>query len=154
LQPPEPWQFYSTLRSINPAPYSAWLSIAASAAAPAVTVCCSSPERFLSCGRGGVLEAKPIKGTVRRYNNDAVADLVAAAALLGSEKERAENLMIVDLLRNDLGRCVTYQILVAWLVSWAALQQVVWQSMLFLGGFGTGIIRLCPASSTWRATSS
>jgi para-aminobenzoate synthetase len=108
LQPPEPWQFYSTLRSINPAPYSAWLSIAASAAAPAVTVCCSSPERFLSCDRGGVLEAKPIKGTARRYNDDAVADLAAAAALLGSEKERAENLMIVDLLRNDLGRCVTY----------------------------------------------
>jgi para-aminobenzoate synthetase component 1 len=53
-----------------------------------------------------VLEAKPIKGTTRRYNNDAVADVASAAALLGSEKERAENLMIVDLLRNDLGRCV------------------------------------------------
>jgi para-aminobenzoate synthetase component 1 len=52
------------------------------------------------------LEAKPIKGTARRYNNDAAADLASAAALLGSEKERAENLMIVDLLRNDLGRCV------------------------------------------------
>lgn len=103
-QPPEPWSFYSTLRSINPAPYSAWLSVAASAAAPGITVCCSSPERFLSCGRGGVLEAKPIKGTARRHLHDPAADWASAAALLASEKERAENLMIVDLLRNDLGR--------------------------------------------------
>lgn len=103
-QPPEPWQFYSTLRTINPAPYAAWLSLAASAAAPGITLCCSSPERFLSCGRGGVLEAKPIKGTARRHPGDMAADCAAAAALLGSEKERAENLMIVDLLRNDLGR--------------------------------------------------
>jgi para-aminobenzoate synthetase component 1 len=50
------------------------------------------------------LEAKPIKGTARRHPGDVAADCAAAAALLGSEKERAENLMIVDLLRNDLGR--------------------------------------------------
>jgi len=51
-----------------------------------------------------VLEAKPIKGTARRHPGDAAADWAAAAVLLDSEKERAENLMIVDLLRNDLGR--------------------------------------------------
>jgi para-aminobenzoate synthetase len=116
VQPPEPWDFYSTLRSINPAPYSAWLSVGSSTAAPGFTICCSSPERFLSCGRGGVLEAKPIKGTARRHPSDPTADWASAAALLGSEKERAENLMIVDLLRNDLGRCAEH-----WSAAWMLL---------------------------------
>ena len=66
-------------------------------------ICCSSPERFLRASRDGVLEAKPIKGTARRHA-DADADMLAAAALAASEKDQAENLMIVDLLRNDLGR--------------------------------------------------
>lgn len=66
-------------------------------------ICCSSPERFLRAGRDGLLEAKPIKGTARRLP-DASADAHAAAALAASEKDQAENLMIVDLLRNDLGR--------------------------------------------------
>ena len=67
-------------------------------------VCCSSPERFLKGGRGGVLEARPVKGTARRCLHNPAADLAAAEALANSEKDRAENLMIVDLLRNDLGR--------------------------------------------------
>lgn len=66
-------------------------------------VCCSSPERFLRCTRNGELEARPIKGTAPR-GADATADAAAAAALAASEKDQAENLMIVDLLRNDLGR--------------------------------------------------
>ena len=66
-------------------------------------ICCSSPERFLRAGRNGVLEAKPIKGTARRHAG-ADADAAAAAALAASEKDQAENLMIIDLLRNDLGR--------------------------------------------------
>ena len=68
-----------------------------------VQVCCSSPERFLRCTRNGELEARPIKGTAPR-GADAEADAAAAAALAASEKDQAENLMIVDLLRNDLGR--------------------------------------------------
>ena len=68
-----------------------------------VQVCCSSPERFLRCKRNGELEARPIKGTAPR-GADAAADAAAAAALAASEKDQAENLMIVDLLRNDLGR--------------------------------------------------
>ena len=67
-------------------------------------VCCSSPERFLHLGRGALLEARPIKGTAARVLGDAAADAAAAAALAASEKDRAENLMIVDLLRNDLGQ--------------------------------------------------
>ena len=73
-------------------------------APPGPTICCSSPERFLRGDRGGVLEARPLKGTAARVAGDGAADAAAAAALASSEKERAENLMIVDLLRNDLGR--------------------------------------------------
>ena len=64
-------------------------------------ICCSSPSAFPRASRDGVLEAKPIKGTARRHA-DADADMLAAAALAASEKDQAENLMIVDLLRNDL----------------------------------------------------
>ena len=66
-------------------------------------VCCSSPERFLRGSISGMLEARPIKGTASR-SEDLAADAAASAALAASEKDRAENLMIVDLLRNDLGR--------------------------------------------------
>ena len=66
-------------------------------------MCCSSPERFLRGERDGGLEARPVKGTAAR-GADAASDAAAAAQLVASEKDRAENLMIVDLLRNDLGR--------------------------------------------------
>lgn len=90
------WAFYRTLRAVNPAPFSAFLRSGEAAIAS------SSPERFLSC-RGGVVEARPIKGTARR-GDDAAQDARIANALLASEKDRAENTMIVDLLRNDLSR--------------------------------------------------
>jgi para-aminobenzoate synthetase len=97
---PHPPTLYRTLRAVNPAPYAAWLHVGGS---QGPLICCSSPERFLRGGRGGVLEARPIKGTAARVPGDPAADAAAAAALAGSEKDRAENLMIVDLLRNDLG---------------------------------------------------
>jgi para-aminobenzoate synthetase len=97
---PDPPTLYRTLRAVNPAPYAAWFHVSGS---QGPIICCSSPERFLRGGRGGLLEARPIKGTAARVHGDPAADAAAAAALAGSEKDRAENLMIVDLLRNDLG---------------------------------------------------
>lgn len=99
------WRLYKTLRSINPAPYAAWIAFGEE---EDLVICCSSPERFLRGQPDGLLEAKPIKGTARRVLGDSpeaqTADKLAAQRLKSSEKDRAENLMIVDLLRNDLGK--------------------------------------------------
>ena len=120
---------YRQLRARNPAPYAALLSLRGGAP----EVCCSSPERFLKVRRprcpalamprvrvrvksaplclpapqlcrGGWVEARPIKGTAPRDPSDPDRDALSASTLRDSEKDRAENLMIVDLLRNDLGR--------------------------------------------------
>jgi para-aminobenzoate synthetase component 1 len=91
-----PWHAYRKLRAMNPAPFSAYLGLATGA------VLSSSPERFLRVSRGRV-ETKPIKGT-RPRAADPLLDRRLAEELRTSNKDRAENVMIVDLLRNDLGK--------------------------------------------------
>lgn len=92
----DPWLAYQRLRLINPAPHAAYLST------PYAHILSASPERFLRVVDGQV-ETKPIKGTRPRAGH-ARLDAGQIAALLASEKDRAENLMIVDLLRNDLSK--------------------------------------------------
>ncbi|MFO1418627.1 MAG: aminodeoxychorismate synthase component I [Methylotetracoccus sp.] len=91
-----PWFAYEALRQINPAPFSAYLNL------PQAQILSSSPERFLQV-TAGLVETKPIKGTRPREPNPAL-DRARMTELASSTKDRAENLMIVDLLRNDLGK--------------------------------------------------
>lgn len=90
------WQAYRALRAACPTPYSGFVTLDNGA------IVSLSPERFLRLADGTV-ETRPIKGT-RPRRHDPQADQAEAQVLLASEKDRAENLMIVDLLRNDLGR--------------------------------------------------
>ena len=92
----DPWSFYGRLRSVNPAPFGAFLDLGT------WTVASSSPELFTTVD-GDRVETRPIKGTTAR-SDDPEEDRRLAARLAASEKDRAENVMIVDLLRNDLSR--------------------------------------------------
>ncbi len=94
---PEPFALYRLLRRRNPAPFAAFLRLGD------VSVLSSSPERFLSVHRARRVQARPIKGTAARAA-DPDLDEAQRAELLSDEKTFAEHLMIVDLLRNDLGR--------------------------------------------------
>lgn len=96
----DPLDLYATLRAANPAPFAAYLACGAR------HILSTSPELFLQGDRDSV-ETRPIKGTARRLD-DPTADAAVAARLLASRKDQAENVMIVDLLRNDLSRvCAT-----------------------------------------------
>jgi para-aminobenzoate synthetase component 1 len=90
------WPAYRRLRALSPAPFSAYLDH------PHGRILCASPERFLHL-RDGVVTTRPIKGT-RPRGVDPATDRRLARTLRESPKDRAENLMIVDLLRNDLGK--------------------------------------------------
>lgn len=96
LKPYAPFDLYRRLRALSPAPFSGFLQFADWA------LLSSSPERFLETD-GRTISARPIKGTRPRQSRPD-ADAAEAAQLLASPKDRAENIMIVDLLRNDLAR--------------------------------------------------
>jgi para-aminobenzoate synthetase component I len=91
------WDLYQELRRLNPAPFSAFLSM------PGLHVVSSSPERFLRVDKEGVAESRPIKGTRRRCGMPE-EDRAQKHDLETAVKDRAENVMIVDLVRNDFGR--------------------------------------------------
>lgn len=95
----DPWMLYQHLRAENPAPFAAFIPLEHGA------IISCSPERFLTVQNSHVM-TMPIKGTAAR-NADPILDQQAAEDLLNSTKNRAENMMIVDLMRNDLGKsCV------------------------------------------------
>lgn len=93
----DPFALYTNLRRISPAPFAAYLEIGDE------VVVSSSPERFLRVDCDGRAETRPIKGT-RRRGADPLTDAKQRDELVGSAKDRAENVMIVDLARNDLGK--------------------------------------------------
>jgi len=95
-----PYELYKRLRLINPAPFASYINF------QGVTIVSASPERFLKV-KGDLVETRPVKGT-RPRGKDSVGDERLAQELTHSTKDRAENVMIVDLERNDLGRVCRY----------------------------------------------
>ncbi|VXC29036.1 Aminodeoxychorismate synthase [Arthrobacter sp. 9AX] len=91
----DPWRTYLALRRKNPAPFASYLRF------DGLAVASTSPERFLKIASDGGMRAEPIKGT-RRRASDPAEDAALREDLATSLKDRAENIMIVDLLRNDL----------------------------------------------------
>ena len=144
---PSAFELYKYLRGTNPAPYSAYLHVpipryfhnnncnennddsTSISTSHILELCCTSPERFLRVYQNGTMESKPIKGTIRREVENARKDTSLAYELQRSTKNRAENLMIVDLLRNDFSRvCVPGSIGVPHLMcieSYAKVHQMV-----------------------------
>jgi para-aminobenzoate synthetase component I len=94
------YELYERLRAVNPAPFASYLNF------PGITVVSASPERFLKV-QGDLVETRPVKGT-RPRGRDSIEDDQLAYELTHSTKDNAENVMIVDLERNDLGRVCRY----------------------------------------------
>ncbi len=112
-----PEQLYSRLRVTNPAPYAGFYR------GDEFTLLSSSPEGFLTV-RDRMVQTRPIKGTVAR-TGDISVDTALAAQLAASAKDRAENIMIVDLMRNDLSRvCIDKSVVVSKLCSIERYQYV------------------------------
>lgn len=118
----DPVSTYLALRQANPSHHGGFMQVGQ------IALLSSTPEQFLAIDPAGLIETKPIKGT-RRRSTDPTEDQQLAAELLASDKERAENLMIVDLMRNDLGRvCEVGSVMVPKLFtveSYATVHQLV-----------------------------
>ncbi len=129
----DPLDLYHGLRRSSPAPFGALFRSTAGC------ILSTSPERFMRVDRTGRVEARPIKGTRPRGANTA-EDHSLAAELLSSEKDRAENLMIVDLLRNDLSKvCLPGSVRVPELFrleTWATVHHLV---SVITGQLRTGV---------------
>jgi aminodeoxychorismate synthase component I len=97
LEGGEPWDLYQELRSVNPAPFACYLNF------PEVQIVSASPERFIALDKNGIAESRPMKGT-RPRGQSPPDDIRLSRELLHSAKDRAENAMIVDVVRNDFGR--------------------------------------------------
>ncbi|MEB3351038.1 MAG: anthranilate synthase component I family protein, partial [Cyanobacteriota bacterium] len=144
-QPPDPLALYGRLRSRCPAPFSGLALTGSGPAAEAVLS--ASPERFLRLSPDGQVETRPIKGTRPRFA-DPDADAASAALLVSDPKDRAENVMIVDLLRNDLGRvCQPGSIQVPQLVGLESYAQVHHLTSVVTGRLqpGLGVVELLRA---------
>ncbi|HET9457313.1 MAG TPA: anthranilate synthase component I family protein [Candidatus Limnocylindrales bacterium] len=102
----DPWRLYRRLRTGDPSLFSAYLDlggVAANDPGGPRAILSASPEPFLAVDAAGIVKADPIKGT-RPRGRTRDEDRALACELLASDKDRAENVMIVDVLRNDLGR--------------------------------------------------
>ena len=97
----QPWQLFKTLRRDNPAPFASFIST------PDCDIISSSPEQFLGLDLNRKITSRPIKGT-RPRGKTAAQDEQLKSELANSIKDKAENLMIVDLVRNDIGRVATH----------------------------------------------
>ena len=128
----DPWTLYQALRKHNAAPFGAYLKVGESA------ILSSSPERFLQLDESRHVESRPIKGT-RPRGRDEAEDALLRHELAESPKDRAENLMIVDLVRNDLGRvCAPASISVPELMTIEAYAEVFQMVSTVTGSLASG----------------
>ena len=145
--PADPLELYGSLRRSCAAPFGG-LAIAG-AGASGEAVLSASPERFLKVGGAGRVETRPIKGTRPRHPNPE-RDADAAADLVCSPKDRAEHVMIVDLLRNDLGRvCSPGSIQVPQLVGLESYRQVHHLTSVVQGQLGPGLTAIDLLRACW-----